>query len=266
MRGIARSVFPRASFRRGSELPGSWRAWPVLLLLAGCASEKPKVAAPVDARVRRSTEITLEACSAETAGAEKLDANGDGRPEVVTVRAGSAVVCVATDLDMDGRPDRTVFYDGAGAIRRIESDFDRDGRVDEIALFDGGVVRERHRATTLAGKLDTWEVYEQGRLVRTERDENGDGYLDQWWEYPVAECPMIHSDTDGDGRPEPAATIDYCKATGYVPPAAREEKEESPTFVSSGLAPVREVITETVTEEAPEGAAPAAESPTTEAP
>jgi len=25
-------------------------------------------------------------------------------------------------------------------------------------------------------------------------------------------------DTDGDGRPDPGASIDYCKETGYVPP------------------------------------------------
>src|SRR5690606_21742218 len=65
----------------------------------------------------------------------------------------------------------------------------------------------------------------------TERDSDGDTVVDQWWEYPKPECPMIHSDVDGDGRPDPGATVDFCKETGYVPPArSAPEKARGPDF------------------------------------
>src|SRR5690606_19023761 len=146
------------------------------------------------------------------------DANGDGKPDIVQVKSGGREVCRTADLNFDGRLDRITFFDANGKIRRVESDFDRDGRIDELAFFDTGTLKEKHRATTLDGKLDTWEFYEKGQVARTERDENGDGFIDQWWEYPSRGCPLIHMDTDGDGRPDPGASIDYCKETGYVPP------------------------------------------------
>lgn len=205
----------------------------------GCSGDQEVAKTPDDPRVRRSTAIVLEQCPIEGDSVVKLDANGDDKPEVWRLVKNGREVCRVADLNFDGRPDRTTFFDEAGKIRRIETDFDRDHRVDEIALYRDGVIVERHRATSLSGKLDTWEFYEAGKIVRTERDENGDGIIDQWWEYPHEQCPLIHSDADGDGRPDPAATIDYCKATGFVPPlppgvSEDETSTKSPTFQGSG--------------------------------
>jgi len=193
------------------------------LSVVACSGDQAGVRSSEDARIRRPTEIVLERCATEGEGVEKLDANADGKPEVTRQMDGQREVCRVSDLNFDGKPDRTSYFDEAGKIRRVETDFDRDGRVDEIASYKAGVLTERHRATTLGGKLDTWEFYEAGKLARTERDENGDGIIDQWWEYPTVQCPLIHSDTDGDGRPDPSATIDYCKTTGYVPPPPPDE-------------------------------------------
>ena len=178
-----------------------------------------------EGRQVRDTRITLEKCDVTSSGAEKLDANADGRPEVVLVKEKGKDLCRTADLNLDGRVDRTVFYDDAGKIRRVESDYDRDGRVDEIALLEGGTIKEKRRATTLDGKLDTWDYYSAGQVTRTERDENGDGVIDQWWEYPSRGCPLIHVDADGDGRPDPGASVDYCKETGYAPPPLPEEQK-----------------------------------------
>lgn len=197
--------------------------------LSACGGKKKGAASAEDARVERETKIVLEKCDVLSKSSEKIDANGDGKPDIVKVKAGSRESCRTADLNFDGKIDRTTFFDKAGKVRRIESDFDRDGRVDEISFFSGGKLKEKHRATTLNGKLDTWEFYENNQVIRTERDENGDGYLDQWWEYPKRGCPMIHVDTDGDGRPDPGASIDYCKETGFVPPPLpSEEKPETP--------------------------------------
>jgi hypothetical protein len=118
------------------------------------------------------------------------------------------------DFDDDGSIDRTTFLDKRGKVRRIESDFDRDRRVDEIAVYQSGVLKEKHRATVLRGQLDTWEYYQHGVRVRTERDGDGDGIVDQWWDYRRPDCPLIHSDVNGDGLADPGSTIDYCREVG----------------------------------------------------
>ncbi|MCC6216573.1 MAG: hypothetical protein IT376_17055 [Polyangiaceae bacterium] len=185
---------------------------------------------------RRDTAIVHEACDLKAAGGELLDANGDGKADVTIVRKGGSEVCRAVDLNFDGKIDVFVYVDEQGKVRRRESDYDRDGRVDEIAVFQAGALAELHRASTLRGKLDTWQYYRGGKLARTERDSDGDGIIDQWWEYPgVPECPMIHTDTNGDGRPDPGSTVDYCKETGYVPPERQgSQKTTGPSFERAG--------------------------------
>ncbi len=184
---------------------------------------------------RRDTEITHDDCDLRSASAERIDANADKRADVTIVRSGEREVCRAVDLNFDGLIDRYTYLDDAGRLRRQESDYDRDGRVDEISLFKGGVLVERQRATTLDPRLDTWQLYENGQLARTERDSNGDGVIDQWWEYKSAGCPLIHSDVNNDGRPDPGASVDYCKETGYVPPERMgPAKTKSPTFETPG--------------------------------
>jgi hypothetical protein len=191
-----------------------------------------------DGITRRDTEVVHEECDLKTASAEKLDANSDGRPDVTIVKDGGRESCRAVDLNFDGKIDSWVYRDGSGQVRRREMDYDRDGRVEEIQIFRGGAIAEKHRATALANKLDTWHFYSGGRLARTERDSDGDAIIDQWWEYPKPGCPLIHSDLNGDGRPDPNATVDYCKQTGYVPPERMPDRTPtSPTFEAPGALP-----------------------------
>jgi hypothetical protein len=203
----------------------NWWLLATFVALSACGGKKKGATSAEDIRAQRETKISLEKCDTASAGAEGLDANGDGRPDVVRVKQGAREVCRTTDLNFDGKIDRTTFFDAQQKVRRVESDFDRDGLVDELSLFEGGVLKEKHRATTMDGTLDTWEFYEKGKLARTERDEDGDGFIDHWWEYPRHGCPLIHVDTDGDGRPDPGASIDYCKETGFVPPPLPGEDE-----------------------------------------
>lgn len=206
-------------------------------LQSGCSSSGGPAKGPAGS-VQRDTEIIHEACDIESSGATKLDANGDGRPDVIVVREEGREVCRALDLNLDGTMDSWVYYGADGQVRRRESDYDRDGQVDEVILFRGGAIIEKHRATMLTGKLDTWEFYKAGTLSRTERDSNGDSLVDQWWEYTKPGCPTIHADVNGDGRPDPGASVDYCKETGYVPPERQDFRQtESPSFDQPGALP-----------------------------
>jgi hypothetical protein len=191
----------------------SWAALAGLLLAAACGgSAAAGGGAATGGVTKRDTAIKHEECDTASAS-EKIDANNDGRPDIFI--AGN---CRAIDLNFDGVVDSYSYTDSAGRLRRREYDYDKDGQIDEIATYNAGVLSEKDQATSMARKLDTWDFYQNGALARSERDSNGDGVIDQWWEYTQPGCPMIHSDVNNDGKPDPGATVDYCKETGYVPP------------------------------------------------
>jgi hypothetical protein len=215
----------------------------------------------------RDTKVTHEACDTGSSDAEKIDANGDGKPDITIVRRGGREVCRAVDLNFDGVVDAYSYFDDSGQLRRRENDYDKDGQIDEITTFKAGQIAEKDQSTALARHLDTWDFYQAGALVRTERDSNGDGVIDQWWEYPKPGCPLIHADVNNDGRPDPGATIDYCKETGYVPPERASDKQPtSPSFSTKTSMPTEtenKVPTET---SAPASDKPAADKPATDKP
>ncbi len=200
---------------------------------------------------RRDTTIKHEPCDTESAK-EKIDANGDGRPDIFIVGD-----CRAVDLNFDGVIDSYSYTDSAGRLRRREYDYDRDGRIDEIATYANGVLSSKDQATSTSRRLDTWDFSQNGVLARSERDSNGDGIIDQWWEYTKPGCPMIHSDVNNDGKPDPGATVDYCKETGYVPPERQgPAAAQSPDFARATSTP-----TEIENKPAEEAKPPAAQEP-----
>ncbi|MGC4065379.1 MAG: hypothetical protein QM784_12165 [Polyangiaceae bacterium] len=166
----------------------------------------------------RNRTVTHEPCELDSSGADKVDANGDGKPDVTVVREGGKESCRAADLDFDGKVDLYAYQDASGRMRRQELDYDRDGNIDEIQLFKDGELTEKHRSTMMVKRLDTWETYSQGRLVKAERDSDGNGKIDQWWDYKTPDCPLIRSDIDGNGEPDPTSQVDFCSEASYKPP------------------------------------------------
>jgi len=235
---------------KNTEESKSWSALAVLLLAVGCAGGAGAGSGAATGGVtKRDTTITHEACDTANAS-EKIDANNDGRPDIFIVRKGSVESCRAVDLNFDGVIDSFSYNDSSGRLRRREYDYDRDGQIDEIATYQSGVLTEKDQATSMARKLDTWDFYQAGALTRSERDSNGDGIIDQWWEYTRPGCPMIHSDVNNDGRPDPGATVDYCKETGYVPPERQGPAvPQSPDFGKATAAPTE--VENKATDEAP---------------
>ena len=213
-------------------------AWLVLAMFQlGCNGAGGAGANSPNSATRRDTQVVHEKCDVASETVEKIDANGDSKPDITVVREGGREVCRAVDLNFDGVIDAYTYFDASGQLRRRENDYDKDGQIDEIATFKGGQIAEKNQSTALAQHLDTWDFYQAGALVRTERDSNGDGMIDQWWEYPKPGCPLIHADMNNDGRPDPGATIDYCKETGYVPPDRADKTTVSPSFESKTSLP-----------------------------
>ncbi len=224
----------------------SWGGWSVAglaLVLSACGSSSTGPRTPRDAN-RRSVEVVHEACDTGSSQAQKTDANGDGKPELIVVMKGGRMVCQSMDLNLDGTVDRYAYYDGAGQLRRTESDYDRDGKIDEIALYQNGVIVEKDREMNLDGKLDTWLFFENGTAVRQERDTDGDGRVDEWWQFngkkdeTGALCAVVSRDIDGDGLPEPSSQIDSCQQdTGGVVPGAMPNYPTTAPAASGSAAP-----------------------------
>jgi hypothetical protein len=171
-----------------------------------------------------------EPCPVDAPGAEAQDVNLDGRADSTVVPRGKGGQCQALDFNFDGHVDSWIFLDASGQRRRSEADFDRDGRLDEIVDYEAGVPKLVMRATTLAGRLDTWQHWEGGRLVSAERDSDGDALVDQWWEFAEGrseECPLVHSDVNRDGRPDPGASVDLCEGSEAAEGAAALPPEPS---------------------------------------
>jgi hypothetical protein len=199
----------------------------LLSLLAGGCGGSNEGGAKIPSPDTLTIAIEHEACDVTSSSAEKIDTNGDGKPDIVRVMSGGREVCRMVDLNHDNKPDSYLYFDAAGNLRRRESDFDRDGRIDEIAYFSGGTVTRKDRETNLDGKLDTWDFYEGGKIHHRLRDSDGDGKPDQWWTWPnpdKIECAVIASDHNGDGKPDPNDVIDVCAMAAAPeagpPPAA----------------------------------------------
>jgi hypothetical protein len=183
----------------------------LVLLTASCGGSREQAKGPGDMAL--PLNMDHEPCDTGSSSAQKIDTNGDGKPDIIKVMVGAREVCRMVDLNHDGRPDSFIYFDEKGAIRRTESDFDRDGFIDEIAHYSGGVVVRKDRETNLDRKLDTWDFYQGGKIHQRLRDSDANGKVDQWWTWPnpdKPECAVIASDHDNDGQPDPNSVVDQC--------------------------------------------------------
>jgi hypothetical protein len=115
----------------------------------------------------------FEACSHPGNRVERVDANHDGKVDLVRIST----------------------VEGAEVCRGFDSDFD--------------------------GKVDTWDVVRDGRVVERARDSNGDGRVDEHWTFPLTrrpDCGIMHPDLDADGRPDPGSRpYDPCGLLAALP-------------------------------------------------
>ena len=105
------------------------------------------------------------------------------------------------DADGDGRPELVRWVDRAtGALLGQEADLDYDGNVDAWNVYGGGVVVRRRLDQNDDGNPDTWDHFENGRAVRRERDRDDDGVRDVFYRYAGTGLVEEKHDANNDGR------------------------------------------------------------------
>ncbi len=181
----------------------------VSAILFGCESGESANGGAKDASKVRNTAIQHEPCEPKGKKAESLDANNDGKPEVVRVYAGNHEACRISDLNGDGRANMYEYFAEDGStIRRREFDYDDNGVVNEIEIYEGGRLSHREMDTTNQGRIDTWDSFDlaTGKISKRERDSSLDGRVDQWWVW-TGDVVQVAVDRDGDGNPDPESSI-----------------------------------------------------------
>ncbi len=175
------------------------------LAALGCAGAPKRSAAPapapVDARPlvlpgfeKQANEILTE-----------YDLTHDGKPDVwkysLKVASGKEILLrKEKDLNGDGKIDAWEKYAADGALVRVVYDLDFDGKPDVSLFYEKDQLVKKELAFGFDGVPRSWNYYEKGKLVRKERDTNGDGNVDYWEYWEKGEVDRIGVDDDGDGQ------------------------------------------------------------------
>ena len=173
-----------------------------------------------------SDDAQRQPCPVRLSRIERIDLNGDRRPDVQQSWKDGRLFCAAMDLNFDGKVDVKRFYESNGkTIRREEHDFDFDGELDQVSFFKAGSLVRKDLDTNYdkridtriwcqnnlitralrdrwnTGHVNTWEDYAGGRLVRARYDTNNDGVADRWELFSArGELRELRYDSDGDGK------------------------------------------------------------------
>jgi len=110
----------------------------------------------------------------------------------------------------------------AASNTRERVDANHNGRLETVSVhaLDGSEVC-RGSDTDENGRVDTWDMVEQGHVVKRARDSDENGKVDEvtLWPDPLRpECPVVFADEDGDGIPE-VVRVDVCGISKAKAPA-----------------------------------------------
>jgi antitoxin component YwqK of YwqJK toxin-antitoxin module len=173
---------------------------PVVVCVAMCAAA---CSDPETERIKRTTKPTYDQ---KTGRLTELtyDRNKNGVIDTWTEMDGARPVRSRIDTDEDGKIDRWEYYDEKGALVKVGFSRRNDGKPDAWAYAapDGKLQRVDVSSTGDERKIDRWEHYEGGVLVRAEEDTNGDGRADKWETYEAGALETAAFDENGDGRPD----------------------------------------------------------------
>ncbi len=176
----------------------------LLVALAACAgTQKPAPAADAAAAQTKVVPKGFEPQPNEIL--TEYDLTHDGKPDVwkysLKDAAGKEIVLrKEKDLNGDGRIDTWEKYAPDGSLIRVVYDLDFDGKPDETLFYEKDQLVKKEMAFGFDGIPRAWAYYEKGKLVRKERDTNGDGQVDYWEYWENGEVDRIGVDEDGDGQ------------------------------------------------------------------
>jgi hypothetical protein len=134
-----------------------------------------------------------------------LDLSHRGRPDVWKYTRKDAsgkelLLRKEKDLNGDGKIDTWERYEADGALSRVVYDLDFDGKPDVTLFFEKDQLVRKELSFGFDGVPHAFAYYEKGKLVRKERDTNGDGQVDYWEYWENGEVDRIGVDDDGDGQ------------------------------------------------------------------
>jgi hypothetical protein len=172
-------------------------------LAAACAGREKLPAAPAAAGPAVVVPKGFEGRPGEDV--TEYDLTHDGKPDVwkyaLKDAAGKEVLLrKEKDLNGDGRLDSWEKYAPDGALALAVYDLDFDGKPDETLFYEKDQLVKKELSLGFDGVPRTWNYYEKGKLVRKERDTNGDGNVDTWEYWESGELDRIGVDQDGDGQ------------------------------------------------------------------
>jgi hypothetical protein len=181
--------------------------------------------------------------SAKTGKLEELtlDRNGDGRVDTWALMDGVHLRSIQIDRHGTGKPDRWEYYTegtpAAGSQPSAGAAFDRKTmivRADEAngpdrttvtrrEFYTDGIIARVEEDTDFDGRIDKWETYDHGVLVRMDLDLGGRGRPDRRLVYrPDGSFDHVEVDVKGDGHFVPAPKEpDRAPPTAAAPPKKR---------------------------------------------
>ncbi|TVQ93190.1 MAG: hypothetical protein EA397_05290 [Deltaproteobacteria bacterium] len=178
-----------------------------LLLTGGCAG-KNKNSGDVMRSANPHRDAVRERTLPDGLILEEIDLNNDGQAEIFNyyrVRSDGSRILVRkdTDLNRDGSIDARSWFDDSGMLTLEEFDGDFDGKIDiwdHYQDVNGDGKPERvftEIDTTYDGRPNIFITYREGRVVRKERDTNGDGIIDHWEKFD-SEGRVVRSGRDSN--------------------------------------------------------------------
>jgi hypothetical protein len=172
-------------------------------ILVCAALACPSCSDPGQARARETTRPTYDTATGKLKELT-YDANHNGKIDTWTEMDGTRPLRSRIDRDEDGRLDRWEYYDEKGALTKVGFSRLQTGTPDAWAFSgpDGRIARVESSSTADEHRIDRRDSYENGIMVRSDIDGDGDGRTDQWETYDAGALKTAAMDENKDGRPD----------------------------------------------------------------
>lgn len=175
----------------------------------GCGGDDAKPDEGVEDAKKKDADLPTRArhknLSRDGFAVQTRDLNKDERPDQWYLSAtGGVLARIERDLNFDGRVDVWQYPDASGVILEEEMDLDHDGRVDVVARYRAdGSIESKELALEFDDVFTVFKYYDAGgALLRVEHDEDGDETIDRLDYYEEGRIVRTGWDDNGDGVPD----------------------------------------------------------------